>query len=116
MLQLTKKAVETVLAICEGESLGLRVSVGKGCSGLSYSLGLEEAAAAEDQVLEFGDLKVFVDPMSALWLTGATMDYLDDDDDAAESGFVFANPNAPATAGEGGGCSCGSGGGTKSCR
>lgn len=116
MLQLTKKAVDTVLTICEGERLGLRISVGKGCSGLSYSLGLEEAATDGDEVLEFGDLKVFVDPMSAMWLTGATMDYMDDDDGAAEAGFVFANPNAPTPEPSAAGSGCSSCGSGKSCR
>ncbi len=105
MLNLTDKAVDVIREVCNGEYLGLRIMVNQGCSGFSYNMGLEEAPAEDDQVLEFADVKVFIDPGSALWLTGATMDYVDNS--SMGSGFVFDNPNqppAPATAG--GGCSC----------
>ena len=108
MLNLTDKAVEVIRDVCQGEYKGLRIMVQKGCSGFSYNMGLEEAAAEDDQVLDFADVKVFVDPSSALWLTGATMDYVDNS--SMGTGFVFDNPNTPAPA-SGGGCSCSS----KSC-
>ncbi len=107
MLNLTPKAVEIIREVCNGEYKGLRIMVSKGCSGFSYNMGLEEDAADDDQVLDFADVKVFVDPASALWLTGATMDYIDNS--SMGTGFVFDNPNAPPppSAG-GGGCSCAS--------
>jgi iron-sulfur cluster assembly protein len=102
MLQLTDKAVEVIREVCQGEYQGLRVMVQKGCSGFSYNMGLEEAAAEDDQVIEKSDIKVFVDPASALWLVGATMDYVDNS--SMGSGFVFDNPNQPPPAAAG--CSC----------
>lgn len=107
MMNLTDKAVDIIREVCNGEFQGLRIMVNKGCSGFSYNMGLEEAAAEGDQVLEFSDVKVFLDPGSALWLTGATMDYVDNS--SMGSGFVFDNPNQPPapTATSGGGCSCG---------
>ena len=103
MMNLTDKAVEVIREVCNGEYKGLRIMVQKGCSGFSYNMGLEEDDAAEDdQVLEFSDVKVFVDPGSALWLTGATMDYVDNS--SMGSGFVFDNPNQPPPAAAG--CSC----------
>ena len=104
MLNLTDKAVEVIREVCNGEYLGLRIMVQKGCSGFSYNMGLEENAAEDDQVLEFSDVKVFVDPSSALWLVGATMDYVDSS--SMGTGFVFDNPNQPPPSSSGGGCSC----------
>jgi iron-sulfur cluster assembly protein len=104
MLTLTDKAIDTIRDVCKGEFLGLRIMVQMGCSGFSYNMGLEDAATEDDQVLEFSDVKVFVDPSSALWLTGATMDYVDNS--SMGSGFVFDNPNTPPPAAAKGGCSC----------
>lgn len=103
MLNLTDKAVDIIREVCGGEFQGLRIVVSKGCSGFSYDMGLEVAAAEGDRVLEFAGVKVFLDPGSALWLTGARMDYVDDS--SMGSGFVFDNPNQPAPL-PAGGCSC----------
>lgn len=101
MLTVTDRAVEAIKNVCEGEPLGLRISVASGgCSGLKYDLGLEPEPFAGDEVLEFGGLKVFVEPGSVMWLTGATMDYVAAGND---SGFIFENPNAANK------CSCSSG-------
>ena len=102
MLNLTDKAIEVIRDVCKGEYQGLRIMVQKGCSGFSYNMGLEDGGAEDDAVLEFSDIKVFVDPASALWLTGATMDYVDNS--SMGSGFVFDNPNTPPPAAAG--CSC----------
>jgi iron-sulfur cluster assembly protein len=102
MLTLTDKAVTVIRDVCKGEYRGLRIMVQKGCSGFSYNMGLEDDATGDDQVLDFSDIKVFLDPASALWLTGATMDYVDES--SMGSGFVFDNPNTPPPAAAG--CSC----------
>jgi iron-sulfur cluster assembly protein len=79
---------------------GLRVSVQPGgCSGFRYGLLIEEQAAEDDLVLEQGGFKVFVDPFSAQYLNGVTIDYVSS---MQGSGFTFKNPNAT------GGCGCGS--------
>ena len=44
-----------------------------------------------DTVVESGGVKVLVDPMSAPYLTGATVDFVEDQRGA---GFVVENPNA----------------------
>lgn len=102
MIALTENAINAVsrfLGSSETAALGLRVAVsGGGCSGMQYGLKLESEPAAEDQVLEFGGLKVFVDPASAPLLEGVTMDFVEN---MTESGFKFTNPNAKAS------CSCG---------
>jgi iron-sulfur cluster assembly protein len=96
MLRLTDKAIEAVRDVCAIDQ-GLRITATRGCSGLSYGMGLEGEASDGDHVLDMGGLKVFVDPASALWLTGAVVDFAEG---AQGPGFVFENPNAGTA------CSC----------
>lgn len=102
MITLTDNAVDAVdrfIQSADKDIGGLRISVsGGGCSGFQYGLSLEEAAEATDEVLEFGSVKVFVDPESAPILSGVTVDFVDGLEGA---GFKFENPNATAS------CGCG---------
>lgn len=102
MITLTDSAVQAVSRFIQGSEkpiAGLRVSVsGGGCSGFQYGLSLEEQVAAEDTVVEFGEIKVFVDPASAPMLEGVKVDFVDSVEGA---GFKFENPNAKAS------CGCG---------
>ena len=79
---------------------GLRVSVQPGgCSGFKYGLLIEDQPAEDDLVVEQDGWRVFVDPFSAQYLNGVTIDYVTS---MMGSGFTFKNPNAS------GGCGCGS--------
>ena len=79
---------------------GLRVSVQPGgCSGFKYSLVIEDRAADDDVVIAREGFNVFVDPFSAQYLSGVTIDYVTS---MQGSGFTFKNPNST------GGCGCGS--------
>jgi iron-sulfur cluster assembly protein len=79
---------------------GLRVSVQPGgCSGFKYGLLIEEKSADDDLVIDQEGVKVFVDPFSAQYLNGVTIDYVTS---MQGSGFTFKNPNST------GGCGCGS--------
>ena len=79
---------------------GLRVSVQPGgCSGFKYGLLIEDEAAEDDLVIDQSGWRVFVDPFSAQYLNGVTIDYVSS---MMGSGFTFKNPNAT------GGCGCGS--------
>jgi iron-sulfur cluster assembly accessory protein len=78
----------------------LRVSVvGGGCSGYQYNLDFEKEARMGDLTLEFGAVKVIVDPISAGYLKGTIIDYVSG---LNGTGFKFNNPNAKRT------CGCGS--------
>src|SRR5207253_5486992 len=79
---------------------GLRVFVqGGGCSGFQYGLMIEEnGQGAGDQVFESNGVKLFVDPISIRYLTGAEVDFVDT---ITGGGFTIKNPNATST------CGCG---------
>lgn len=101
---ITPKAVEMVKTTRtqEGmdESYGLRVAVsGGGCSGFQYGLDFEQESRPTDAVFEVEGLRVFVDPVSARYLEGVTIDYVFGMNGA---GFKFSNPKATGT------CGCGS--------
>jgi iron-sulfur cluster assembly protein len=83
-----------------GEGGGVRVKVGKkGCSGLSYDVSEGEGDALPfEEVIELGDVKVFVDPGAVMFLLGSCMDVEEDD---LGWKFIFSNPN------EKGRCGCG---------
>ena len=81
------------------DDLRLRVAVQPGgCSGLRYQLFFDERDLDGDQIREFGGVEVVVDRMSAPYLTGATIDFVDRID---AQGFTIDNPNAQ------GSCACG---------
>jgi iron-sulfur cluster assembly accessory protein len=83
----------------EGEASVLRVAIqGGGCSGFQYGLGFDSGAAEGDVELEVEGVQVVVDPFSAPYLRGVTIDYLEG---LQESGFKIENPNAVAS------CGCG---------
>jgi iron-sulfur cluster assembly accessory protein len=113
MINVTDKAIEKVKGFLEQEKAslpggGLRIFVqGGGCSGVSYGMVLDEAAAG-DEVFETQGLKVIVDPNSLPHLEGAEVDYKDDQ---GGGGFAIKNPNAAGGCGD----SCGSNGGSRSC-
>jgi iron-sulfur cluster assembly accessory protein len=82
-----------------GEAEVLRVAIqGGGCGGFEYQLGFDRGSTAEDAEDEFYGVRVVVDPASAQYLKGATIDFVDT---LTESGFKVDNPNAS------GSCGCG---------
>ncbi len=81
------------------ENGALRVAVvGGGCSGLQYKMDLVDGPANRDIMVESNEVRVVIDPKSALFVTGSELDY---SDDLQQGGFKVTNPNAVVT------CSCG---------
>ncbi len=99
---LTEGAAQKVtdLVANEGdENLSLRISVAPGgCSGLRYQLALDDRDLDGDITAEWFGVKVVTDRMSAPYLAGATIDFVDT---ISQQGFTIDNPNA------GGSCACG---------
>ena len=102
-LTLTPPAIAKVREIMASQDplpAGLRIGVvGGGCSGFQYSMAFENQSGMMDKVFDFGDLKVFVDSTSLMYLKGATVDYVET---VEAAGFKFDNPHVKTT------CGCGS--------
>jgi iron-sulfur cluster assembly accessory protein len=91
--------VGSLLAQEGRDDLRLRIAVQPGgCSGLRYQLYFDERQIDGDLVSTFGTVSVVTDKMSAPYLTGATVDFVDT---IEKQGFTIDNPNA------GGSCACG---------
>jgi iron-sulfur cluster assembly protein len=81
---------------------GLRVGIrGGGCTGFSYLFEWSDTEPRpEDKVLSFedGEVRVFIDPKSLIYLDGSTLEYATS---MMGRGFKFTNPNVKGT------CGCG---------
>jgi iron-sulfur cluster assembly accessory protein len=104
LVKITDKALQEVKNLYDAEAKddtgnkGLRLGVkGGGCSGLSYHLAFD-ARQDNDYIIDANGIPVFVDPKSAIYLKGITLDY---QGGLEGKGFVFVNPNASST------CGCG---------
>jgi iron-sulfur cluster assembly protein len=103
-ITVTEKALSKIRGVLAAEGLtgegGLRLGVqGGGCSGLSYVVQFESGPAERDRIFTFGDVRIFVDPKSFIYLAGMVLDY---EETLMKTGFVFQNPNAAKA------CGCGS--------
>lgn len=101
-LSLTDFAARKAKALIQRDGrpdLALRVAVENGgCSGLQYALTIDQRRNS-DLAMEQDGVEVVVDPQSAAYLEGVTIDYVDA---LHGAGFKFVNPNADRT------CGCGS--------
>jgi iron-sulfur cluster assembly accessory protein len=101
LVNLTPSAAEKVQELLDQEgdpSLGLRIFVaGGGCSGMQYGMTLDEVQDG-DVVVELQGIRVLVDEMSAGYIQGSDVDYVDS---LMGAGFTVNNPNAVST------CGCG---------
>ncbi|HWG17596.1 MAG TPA: iron-sulfur cluster assembly accessory protein [Acidobacteriaceae bacterium] len=92
--------VKEIMATQDPVPAGLRIGVvGGGCSGFQYSMSFENQAGMMDKVYHFGDLKVFLDATSAVYLKDCTVDYVET---LEAAGFKFENAAVKST------CGCGS--------
>ena len=102
MITLTEAAATKVEELLKEEGTpdyALRVEVKSGgCSGYQYDMYFDGDIAGDDVVVEFGAVKVVVDPASASMLQGASLDFKNS---LTEQGFSITNPNAQRS------CGCG---------
>ena len=103
-VSVTEKAIARIRSAMAKEGIspeqgGLRLGVqGGGCSGLSYNIRFDTQPRERDRIFQFGDVRVFVDPKSFIYLHGMTLDY---QETLMQQGFVFVNPQAAKS------CGCG---------
>ena len=102
LVKVTENAARKLSSLLEkqGRPKGaLRVAViGGGCSGLQYKMDLVDGPANRDIMVETSNVRVVIDPKSALFVSGSLLDF---SDDLQKGGFKVTNPNAVAH------CSCG---------
>jgi iron-sulfur cluster assembly protein len=102
LIKVTENAARRLSLLLEkqGRPQGaLRLAViGGGCSGLQYKMDLVEGPAPRDILVQSYNVRIVVDPKSALFVSGSVLDF---SDDLQKGGFKVTNPNAVAH------CSCG---------
>jgi len=102
IITLTEAAVAQLKHLLEKRGTpdaSLRVFVAPGgCSGLSYGMAFEDNPGEDDYVIEQDGVRLVVDEISAIYLRGAEIDYIDS---LMGGGFTVYNPNAVRT------CACG---------
>jgi iron-sulfur cluster insertion protein len=105
MISVTPMAAEKIQELLSEEQktgAALRVFVqGGGCSGFQYGMMIEEGEEQSDtdQTIRSNGVTIHVDPISARYLKGAEVDFVDN---LSGGGFTIRNPNAKTT------CGCGS--------
>ena len=102
LISVTDRAAHKLASLLQekGQPKGaLRLKViGGGCSGLQYVMDLVEGPQARDILVPTQNVRLVVDPKSALFVSGSVLDY---SEDLQKGGFKVTNPNAVAH------CSCG---------
>jgi iron-sulfur cluster assembly protein len=105
-VDVTPRAVARIRSAMAKEGIsptegGLRLGIlGGGCSGLSYSIRFDTQPRERDRVFTYGgDVRVFIDPKSFIYLNGMVLDY---EETLMRQGFNFINPNSKKS------CGCGS--------
>ena len=94
-------AAKRIAAILAAEPVPtmLRLAVtGGGCSGYSYNFALDETRLDDDVLVQEGDARILIDPVSLDFLAGSEIDFTDD---LMGQAFKVNNPNATSS------CGCG---------
>src|SRR5687767_15946197 len=106
MVTVTEKAAAKIRELMSEEPAGeisvLRVAVqGGGCSGFQYALGFDRGPQDGDNEIEMNGVRVVIDPLSAPYLVGSEIDFVDA---LMGAGFAMNNPNVTAACGCGASC------------
>lgn len=98
---MTSAAVDHVAKYLDkrGQGIGIRLGVRtSGCSGMAYVLEYVDDLNEEDQVFDFDNVKIVIDPKSLVYLDGTELDFVKE---GLNEGFKFNNPNVRSE------CGCG---------
>lgn len=103
MITITEAAQTKIQEIISEETdpnIKLRMFIqGGGCSGFTYGFTLDSEKNEDDFEFPAGSSSVLIDSMSAQYVEGATVDYVED---LMGASFKILNPQAQST------CGCGS--------
>jgi len=97
MLKITEAALEQIKSSTSDETAGmsLRVAATKAADdSIQYGMGFDDNKTDEDAVVDLDGLEVIIAPGSRDLLMGATIDYVQLDDQNMH--FIFINPNDPS--------------------
>ena len=102
IVSLTSRATDKlreILSKQDRQGLALRVYVTPGgCSGFSYGMTFADGTEEDDTIVDTQGVRVVVDPMSAMYIKGSEIDFVDA---LMGGGFALRNPNAVSS------CGCG---------
>ena len=102
LIRITENAARKLESLLQEKAKpdgALRLAViGGGCSGLQYVMDLVDGPKERDILVPISNVRLVIDPKSALFVSGSVLDY---SEDLQKGGFKVTNPNAVAH------CSCG---------
>jgi iron-sulfur cluster assembly accessory protein len=100
LVSVTEQAASEIKRLLAEESgkTGLRLEItGGGCSGMSYGLSFD-TQQEKDHVIQAHDVNVYIDPKTAIYVKGTTLDF---QSGLEGRGFSIKNPQAKSS------CGCG---------
>ncbi|XUY25726.1 Fe-S cluster assembly scaffold SufA [Agrobacterium sp. rho-8.1] len=99
MTEAAASRVNEIVGNSGPDAKGLRVGIKKGgCAGMEYTIDLVTEPSAKDDLIEFQDARVWIEPSAVLYLLGTQMDF---ETTKMRAGFIFTNPNQTSA------CGCG---------
>jgi len=99
MTEVAKKELQRLVEKEQNPQMALRVFVSPGgCSGMSYGMAFDDETQEGDQVIDDDGVRICVDEMSAMYLGGSEIDFVNQ---LMGGGFTIHNPNAVKS------CACG---------
>lgn len=100
MITITEAAAKHIRTVLDHwHAIAVRLALkGGGCSGFMYDYQLESNIAEDDLLIEVDGAKLVIDPVSASYLEGATLDW---QTDLTGEKFIVNNPQVTQQ------CGCG---------
>lgn len=92
-ISFTPAAIEKIKGLLQQENdpdCGLRVYLTGNSSSIQYGFIFDTLYSPDDVVVQIGGFNVFIDSLSAPYISGATIDYVYN---AGDEGFMVTNSN-----------------------
>jgi len=98
VITFTAAAIKKLESALDSEDIVRVGVVGGGCSGLSYTIEVDESSKPDDIIVNLGKVKIYLNPYSSFQLRETVVDYVES---LHQSGFKFDNSKAVKS------CACG---------